>query len=127
MEGSVLSGAYDLSAGLLLLNDGQVLGFAEEDGTVYGLAFVNAEGDGPVTFTLNPNGTMTADGMWGIYAYDQNFEEAVGWWDVAAASQLVPFDGGARKAAARKAVKKTKNVKFVKKNISRDLNKRVRK
>ena len=127
MEGSVLSGAYDLSAGLLLLNDGQVLGFAEEDGTVYGLAFVNAEGDGPVTFTLNPNGTMTADGMWGIYAYDQNFEEAVGWWDVAAASQLVPFDGGARKAAARKAVKKNKNVKFVKKNISRDMNKRVRK
>ena len=127
MEGSVLSGAYDLSAGQLLLNDGQVLGFAEEDGTVYGLAFVNAEGDGPVTFTLNPNGTMTADGMWGIYAYDQNFEEAVGWWDVAAASQLVPFDGGARKAAARKAVKKNKNVKFVKKNISRDMNKRVRK
>lgn len=127
MEGSVLSGAYDLSAGLLLLNDGQVLGFAEEDGTVYGLAFVNAEGDGPVTFTLNPNGTMTADGMWGIYAYDQNFEEAVGWWDVAAASQLSPLDGAARKAAARKAVKKTKNVKFVKKNISRNLNKRVRK
>lgn len=127
MEGSVLSGAYDLSAGQLLLNDGQVLGFAEEDGTVYGLAFVNAEGDGPVTFTLNPNGTMTADGMWGIYAYDQNFEEAVGWWDVAAASQLSPLDGAARKAAARKAVKKTKNVKFVKKNISRDLNKRVRK
>jgi hypothetical protein len=127
MEGSVLSGAYDLSAGLLLLNDGQVLGFAEEDGTVYGLAFVNAEGDGPVTFTLNPNGTMTADCMWGIYAYDQNFEEAVGWWDVAAASQLSPLDGAARKAAARKAVKKTKNVKFVKKNISRDLNKRVRK
>ena len=127
MEGSVLAGAYDLSAGLLLLNDGQVLGFAEEDGTVYGLAFVNAEGDGPVSFTLNPNGTMTANGMWGIYAYDQNFEETVGWWDVAAASQLVPFDGGARKAAARKAVKKTKNVKFVKKNISRDLNKRVRK
>ena len=127
MEGSVLSGAYDLSAGLLLLNDGQVLGFAEEDGTVYGLAFVNAEGDGPVSFTLNPNGTMTANGMWGIYAYDQNFEEAVGWWDVAAASQLVPFDGGARKAAARKAVKKNKNVKFVKKNISRDMNKRVRK
>ena len=127
MEGSVLAGAYDLSAGLLLLNDGQVLGFAEEDGTVYGLAFVNAEGDGPVTFTLNPNGTMTADGMWGIYAYDQNFEEAVGWWDVAAASQLSPLDGAARKAAARKAVKKTKNVKFVKKNISRDMNKRVRK
>ena len=127
MEGSVLSGAYDLSAGQLLLNDGQVLGFAEEDGTVYGLAFVNAEGDGPVTFTLNPNGTMTADGMWGIYAYDQNFEEAVGWWDVAAASQLSPLDGAARKAAARKAVKKTKNVKFMKKNISRDLNKRVRK
>ena len=127
MEGSVLAGAYDLSAGQLLINDGQVLGFAEEDGTVYGLAFVNAEGDGPVSFTLNPNGTMTANGMWGIYAYDQNFEEAVGWWDVAAASQLVPFDGGARKAAARKAVKKTKNVKFVKKNISRDLNKRVRK
>ena len=127
MEGSVLAGAYDLSAGQLLINDGQVLGFAEEDGTVYGLAFVNAEGDGPVSFTLNPNGTMTANGMWGIYAYDQNFEETVGWWDVAAASQLVPFDGGARKAAARKAVKKTKNVKFVKKNISRDLNKRVRK
>ena len=127
MEGSVLAGAYDLSAGKLLIGDGQVLGFAEEDGTVYGLAFVNAEGDGPVSFTLNPNGTMTANGMWGIYAYDQNFEEAVGWWDVAAASQLVPFDGAARKAAARKAVKKTKNVKFVKKNISRDLNKRVRK
>ena len=127
MEGSELSGAYDLSAGQLLINDGQVLGFAEEDGTVYGLAFVNAEGDGPVSFTLNPNGTMTANGMWGIYAYDQNFEETVGWWDVAAASQLVPFDGGARKAAARKAVKKNKNVKFVKKNISRDMNKRVRK
>ena len=127
MEGSVLAGAYDLSAGKLLIGDGQVLGFAEEDGTVYGLAFVNAEGDGPVSFTLNPNGTMTANGMWGIYAYDQNFEETVGWWDVAAASQLVPFDGGARKAAARKAVKKNKNVKFVKKNISRDMNKRVRK
>ena len=70
---------------------------------------------------------MTADGMWGVYAFNDSFSEEVGWWDVAAASQLVPFDGVARKAAARKAVKKTKNVKFVKKNISRDLNKRVRK
>lgn len=126
-EGSEIAGAYDLSTGQLLIDDMQVLGFEEEDGVVYGLVFVNAGGDGPVSFTLNPNGTMTADGMWGVYAFDESFSEEVGWWDVAAASQLVPFDGGARKAAARKAVKKTKNVKFVKKNISRDLNKRVRK
>lgn len=127
LEGSEIAGAYDLSTGQLLIDDMQVLGFEEEDGVVYGLVFVNAGGDGPVSFTLNPNGTMTADGMWGVYAFDESFSEEVGWWDVAAASQLVPFDGGARKAAARKAVKKTKNVKFVKKNISRDLNKRVRK
>ena len=129
LEGSELAGAYDLSAGKMYMPDMQVLGFFEDEGTVYGLAFVTADGTDEATFTLNADGTMTADGMWGVYAFDENFQEEIGWFDVAEATEFVPLDGGARKASARaksfKAAKK--GVKIQKKNFSRDLNKRVRK
>jgi hypothetical protein len=66
--------------------------------------------------------------MWGIYALDETMENEVGWFDVAAVSELAPLDTAARKASARGAKATKKAIKKInKKNISRKLNKRARK
>ena len=123
---------YDLSAGKIYIPDMQVLGFyTSSSGAIYGLIFATADGTDAAAFTINADGTMTADGLWGIYALDENFENEIGWFEVAKVSQFSPAKAAARKvvAKAKKAVKSVKsNKKSVKINKkARSLKKHIRK
>lgn len=128
LEGSEIAGYYDLNAGKMYIPDWQPLGiYTNSKGTKYSIYFATADGTDAAAFTVNPDGTMTADGMWGLYAMDEAGEEEVGWLEVAKVSELSPVTAAARKATAKKAarskaakaVKATKAQRSLKKHISK--------
>lgn len=124
-EAVAVEGSYDLSAGKLYIPDSQVLGiYTNSKGTNYGIIFATADGTDAAAFTINADGTLTADGLWGLYAFDETFQTEVGWMEIAKVSQLVPVKAAARMAVAKKASKKT-TVKLNK--AVRSLKKHVRK
>ena len=124
LEGSTIKGSIDLDECKIYIPDMQVLGtYTTGSGTTYGLVFVTADGTDAAAFTVNADGTMVADGMWGVYAFDETFTTEVGWFDVAKASVFTPAKAA---ASAKKAVKKSAKTKSVKKT-SRKLDKRVSK
>lgn len=129
IDDSQIEASYDLSTAQLIIPDFQFLGYyTAQSGDIYSLFFATADGTDAATFTLSADGTLTANGMWGIYALDETMENEVGWFDVAAVSELAPLDTAARKAFARGAKATKKAIKKInKKNISRKLNKRARK
>lgn len=120
IEGSAIEATYDLEMGKLIIADNQALGkYVDEDGE-YTAYFYTADGEDAATFTINKDGSLTGDGLWGIYVLN---DTSKGWIDVAAASQLVPIKAGSRKAAAR--AKSVKTMKLHK--AARTLKKHVRK
>ena len=120
IEGSAIEATYDLEMGKLIIADDQALGkYVDEDGE-YTAYFYTADGEDAATFTINKDGSLTGDGLWGIYVLN---DTSKGWIDVAAASQLVPIKAGSRKAAAR--AKSVKTMKLHK--AARTLKKHVRK
>lgn len=124
LKGSTIKGSIDLDECKIYIPDMQVLGtYKNSKGTTYGLVFVTADGTDAAAFTVNADGTMVADGMWGVYAFDETFTTEVGWFDVAKASVFTPAKAA---ASAKKAVKKSAKTKSVKKT-SRKLDKRVSK
>lgn len=124
-EAVAIEGSYDLSAGKLYIPDSQLLGiYTNSKGTKYGVIFATADGTDAAAFTINADGTLTADGLWGLYAFDETFETEVGWLEVAKVSQMVPVKASARKAVAKKASKKTtiklqKTARNLKKHVSK--------
>ena len=117
IEGSAIEATYDLEMGKLIIADDQALGkYVDEDGE-YTAYFYTADGADAATFTINKDGSLTGDGLWGIYVLN---DTSKGWIDVAAASQLVPIKAGSRKAAARaksvKTMKLHKAARTLKKN-----------
>ncbi len=118
IEGSAIEATYDLEMGKLIIADNQALGkYVDEDGE-YTAYFYTADGEDAATFTINKDGSLTGDGLWGIYVLN---DTSKGWIDVAAASQLVPIKAGSRKAAARaksvKTMKLHKAARTLKKNV----------
>ena len=112
IEGSVLKGVYDLSTAKLYIPDSQVLGiYTNSKGTNYGLKFATADGSDAAAFTINADGTLTGESLWGFYAFDETFSTEVGWFEVAKASQLVPVKSGVRKGASKVATVKAANFK----------------
>ena len=130
IEGSVLKGVYDLSTAKLYIPDSQVLGiYTNSKGTNYGLLFATADGSDAAAFTINADGTLTGDGLWGFYAFDETFATEVGWFEVAKASQLVPVKSGVRKGASKVSKVKAANFKKTVKvsKAGRSLKKHIRK
>ena len=124
LEGSAIKGSIDLDECKIYIPDSQVLGtYTNSKGTTYGLLFVTADGTDAAAFSVNADGTMVADGMWGVYALDETFSTELGWFDVAKASMFSPVKAT---ASAKKAMKKLAKTKTVKKT-TRNLNKRVSK
>ena len=118
IEGSAIEATYDLEMGKLIIADDQALGkYVDEDGE-YTAYFYTADGADAATFTINKDGSLTGDGLWGIYVLN---DTSKGWIDVAAASKLVPIKAGSRKAAARaksvKTMKLHKAARTLKKNV----------
>jgi hypothetical protein len=124
LEGSELEGTVNFDECKIYIPDGQVLGtYKNSKGTTYGLVFYTADGTDAAAFTINSDGSMVADGLWGVYAYDETFTSELGWFDVAAASMFSPVKAS---ASAKKVLKKSAKTKTVK-NTTRKLNKRVSK
>lgn len=118
IEGSAIEATYDLEMGKLIIADNQALGkYVDEDGE-YTAYFCTADGEDAATFTINKDGSLTGDGLWGIYVLN---DTSKGWIDVAAVSKLVPIKAGSRKAAARaksvKTMKLHKAARTLKKNV----------
>ena len=124
LEGSELEGTVNFDECKIYIPDGQVLGtYKNSTGTTYGLVFYTADETDAAAFTINSDGSMVADGLWGVYAYDETFTSGLGWFDVAAASMFSPVKAS---ASAKKVLKKSAKTKTVK-NTTRKLNKRVSK
>lgn len=107
---SQLDGYYDLDAGKIYFEDGQLVGmYTNSKGTKYGLVFYNAENETddavPVPFTVKADGTMVADVVWGIYAYNEDFSSGLGWFEIAHTTQFTPVKAAAAKRAAKKSAK----------------------
>ena len=130
LEGSELEGFYDLKAGKVYIQDGQVVGmYTNSKGTTYGLVFYNAENQTddlvPVPFTVNADGTMTADAVWGIYAFTEDFSSALGWFEVAHTCTFKPVAAAralknvAKVRKANKAIKLSKAARSLKKHVSK--------
>lgn len=122
LENAVIEGTYDLSSGKLIIPDDQVLGtMTDEEGT-YQVLFYTADGTDAATFTINPDGTLTGDGLWGIYVINVADPDDKGWVDVAKVSLISPVKDAASKAKAKAKAKKMKIHK-----AGRNLKKSVRK
>jgi len=134
LEGSELTGYYDLKAGKVYMNDGQVVGlYTNSKGTTYGLVFYNADNDTddevPVPFTVNADGSMVADAVWGMYAYSEDFSEPLGWFEIAQTSAFNPIEANSArkvsgkflsvKKAAKKTMKLSKAARNSKKRVSK--------
>ena len=122
LENSVIEGTYDLSNAKLYIPDDQVLGEYTEDGAVYTTYFYTADGADAASFTINADGTLSGDGMWGLYVVNVADADDKGWLDVAKVSLLNPV----KAAAARKAAKAAKKSMKLHK-AARTLKKQVRK
>ena len=121
LENSVLKATVDLANAKIIIPDWQVLGnYTNSAGNTYGLMFA-VNGADELVLTINSDGTLTPNLMWGFYALDANYEAEVGWFEVCKASEFVPVQAGARKAAARvqsvKAIKVAKSARSLKKHV----------
>lgn len=118
LENSVIEGTYDLSNAKLYIPDDQVLGEYTEDGAVYTTYFYTADGADAASFTINADGTLSGDGMWGLYVVNVADASDKGWLDVAKVSLLNPVKAAvARKAAAKKSMKLHKAARTLKKQV----------
>lgn len=111
LEGDELEGYYDLDAGKVFIEDGQLVGlYTNSKGTTFGLVFYNAENETddlvPVPFTIRADGSMEADAVWGIYAFNEDFSSPIGWFEIANTTKLTPVKSAfaVRKAFAGKAL-----------------------
>ena len=88
-EDVVIEGSYDLSTGKIYIPNSQVLSkYTNNKGTTYGLKFATTDSTDAAAFTINEDGILTADGMWGLCAFDETFETKLGWIEVAKMTQL---------------------------------------
>lgn len=130
LEGSELEGYYDLAKGKLYIYEGQIIGpYTSSTGATYGLVFYNydnkTEDNVDVPFSINADGTLTAEAHWGIYAFTEDYSESKGWFDVAENCTFTKTTA----AGARKAAKSfgKRSVKSVSKANAQRLVKRIRK
>lgn len=129
LAGSELDGYYDLAKGKIYINEGQIVGpYTNSRGTTYGLAFYNYDNNTDdfvaVPFSINANGTLTADARWGILAFNEDYSSALAWFDVAESCTFTKTTAAARKAA--KSFGK-RNLKSVAKAKAQRLAKKIRK
>ena len=125
LEGSELDGYYDLDEGKIYIEDGQLVGmYTNSKGATYGLVFYNAENQTddyvPVPFSVKADGTMEADVVWGIYAYNEDFSSGLGWFEIAHTTKFTPVKAA---AAAKRAAKKTAKTIRVKSKLNKKFSK----
>lgn len=123
LEGSEVTGYYDLSKNELYVATYEILGIETDEDGSYGLISINwtnTQADW-ITFTINKDGSLTSK-EFGVYAYNAEFSAAVGWWEAATITTLTK---AAPVTAAHKAIAKNHSSKKV--NKLQLANKRIRK
>lgn len=123
VEGSELDGSYDLEMGKFYVDAYQILGnYTSSKGTTYGLVLYSQTNEDLIEFTINSDGTITSTDL-GIVAYDETYENAIGWFEKATIAALSPkTDAAARsmktwKQAASKAKKLAVRARSLKKQV----------
>lgn len=123
VEGSELDGSYDLEMGKFYVDAYQILGnYTNSKGTTYGLVLYSQTNEDLIEFTINSDGTITSTDL-GIVAYDETYENAIGWFEKATIAALSPkTDAAARsmktwKQAASKAKKLAVRARSLKKQV----------
>jgi hypothetical protein len=97
VEGAELEGSFDLASGKLFIDAYQVLGtYTNSKGTTYGLVLYSLTSEDLIEFTINADGTITSTDL-GIVAYDETYENPLGWFEKASIAALSPkTDAAAR-------------------------------
>ena len=113
-EGNQFKATYDLGAGKIYLEPYDVVGMVtSSSGATYGLVLYCLDYADYMEFTINADGTITTDNM-GLVAYDETFENALGWWEKMSLTTLTPKAASAKKALKAKGSKINKNNNKVK-------------
>ena len=97
LEGSNLVGYYDLDKDSVYIAAWQAIGVTGE----YGLIAINWKDTGAdwIPFAINKDGSLTSD-CFGVYAYDADFANRIGWWEAASIATLTPVKSGAASKAS---------------------------
>lgn len=110
VEGAELEGSYDLAAGKLYIDAYQILGkYTNSKGAVYGLVLYSLTYEDLIEFTINADGTITSEDL-GLVAYDETYENALGWMRKAIVAQFSPKTVEASARGMKKAASKAKKV-----------------
>ena len=108
MAGSEFKGRYDLAKGKLYIEPYDVLGlYTNSKGTTYGLVLYSLSYADEIECTINADGTITTTDM-GVVAYDETFENALGWWDKFSNAAFYPYEAPAAAKATVKAARAPK-------------------
>lgn len=125
LEGSEVHGEYDLNSGKVYVYAYYELGIVAGKESNYGLITYSLSGKNAIEFTINPDGTLTSTDF-GIVACDENYDNALGWWDKYSIAKFTPANaaGAAKRtrAISAKSVKKA-NVKMSAKALRRYIRK----
>ena len=125
LEGSAISGYYDLDQGMLYVEAWERIGNFVGNKQEYGFISLNWKDTDSdwIPFTINEDGSLTSDSF-GVYALDADYANYLGWWEVATITTLTPTQSGSVRKMSAKISATTKKIKV---NKVRLPNKRIRK
>lgn len=125
LEGSAISGYYDLDQGMLYVEAWERIGNFVGNKQEYGFISLNWKDTDSdwIPFTINEDGSLTSDSF-GVYALDADYANYLGWWEVATITTLTPTQSGSVRKMSSKISATTKKIKV---NKVRLPNKRIRK
>ena len=114
MEGSAVSGYYDLENFTVYVETFNTLGF--DDVKNAKLVTVNSDDTQAdyIEYTINPDGTLTSN-YFGVYGFDKDSGSPMGWWEVAMPSTFTPAPAATSRAMSAKGAVKRMQKKAVKK------------
>jgi len=123
LEGSVISGSYDIAKGQMYIGAFETLGiYTNSQGASYGLITYSMSGADNIACTVNADGSITTSDL-AIVACDTAYTEILGYFEKCAIAAFTPAQ---TEASARKAFRKASLGKMV--NTKRTaLKNRVRK
>ena len=125
LEGSAISGYYDLDQGMVYVEAWERIGNFVGNKQEYGFISLNWKDTDSdwIPFTINEDGSLTSDSF-GVYALDADYANYLGWWEVATITTLTPTQSGSVRKMSAKISATTKHFKMDKVHLP---NKRIKK
>lgn len=101
LKGSEVPGRYDINTGKIYIYAYYELGIVPGQSGNYGLITYSISGADEIEFTVNADGTIVSDDL-GIVACDENYEEALGWYDKFSTATFTPVSSSAKMLSVKK-------------------------